>query len=72
MGMEMFEIFFSQDRRLGSSCVSIKWLAWLLLCRPKGDKGREIQPTWKRRQRVSKYHRMLALTLYHQPTSKVN
>jgi hypothetical protein len=35
MEMEVFEILFSQDRRLESTCVSIKWLGWLLLCKPK-------------------------------------
>jgi len=35
MGMEVFEILFSQDRRFEFACVSIQWLGWLLLCKPK-------------------------------------
>jgi hypothetical protein len=41
MGMEIFEIFFSQERRFESTCVSIKWLGWLLLGKPKGRKVAE-------------------------------
>jgi hypothetical protein len=39
MGMAIFEMLFNQDCRLESTCVSIVWLGWLLLGRPKGRRG---------------------------------
>jgi hypothetical protein len=36
MEMVVFEILINQDRRLESTCVSIEWLGWLQLGRPKG------------------------------------
>jgi hypothetical protein len=36
MDMAMFEMVFNQSAGLKSTCVSIEWLGWLLLGRPKG------------------------------------
>jgi hypothetical protein len=54
MEMEVFGILFSQDHRLESTCVSIKWLGWLLLCKPK---VRRVSPIaiymWRQKLLVS-------------------